>query len=582
MIRPYLIRIFTCLIILGISTQACPAQDAKYKEYQRSSKKKEYFEITYDRRHVEITAPLNGVYKRTRFLHTEIRKHNERVLVDGVVIFDHEGLHLEHELFPFDRICDIHIDKYDDESVMTFYTRTEPDRKVSRVKRGNVIEPIADIVVEEDSFIRGFLFTVIGNIDIQGEVNKDVISLFGDIYVGPEAVVRGDIASVSGRIDASRDASVYGELFSGMHPRGRRHISWRREDELALGSQFAYNRVDGLRSTVQFKYTDPDSLLPTFWIAAGYALESERVRYDIGLEQTILRMPPLSIGGSYYRQLSSEDDWLLSNNENTPFALLVTEDFKDYYEADGGTVYLRLKPIRHLEFEGRYRHEETKWIKAERDLFSLFGGGKVFSYNFGTVDSAFRATGIAEIDSTTNAHLSARLDYDTRDKSDPFSRSAWAVTGIIEWSHPDLDSDFDYRRYTINARRYQKVNRRTMMAVRAMFGGSDGYLPMYKRFYTGGLGTLRGYKHKEYMGTRFWMMNLEYRVDFPKSDLALSILWDVAQIANETKLDDNIEVKHSLGIVAYLGDDFKISLARRLDRSDNDSPQVYVRLDHVL
>jgi len=231
--------------------------------------------------------------------------------------------------------------------------------------------------------------------------------------------------------------------------------------------------------------------------------------------------------------------------------------------------------------EGRYRFEQTKWLKANPHLWSLFGGDKLFRENYSRVEADYRRTGIAEIDSTENAYLSGRIEYDTRDGKEPFEQSAWHVTGDIELSHPDLNSDFDYRRYTVAVRRYQRIHRRVTLLLRGIYGSSDGYLPMYKRYYLGGLGTLRGYRHKEFMGSRFWMANAEYRIDFPRTDLATSLFWDAGQIANDTELSRDIEVKHSVGVAVYLGDDLRINVSKRLDRSFDDTPRIYVRLDHV-
>ena len=78
------------------------------------------------------------------------------------------------------------------------------------------------------------------------------------------------------------------------------------------------------------------------------------------------------------------------------------------------------------------------------------------------------------------------------------------------------------------------------------------------------------------------MVNSEYRISFPASDLVgLSILYDIAQIANETKLSGDIEVSQDIGFALYFGDDFRISFANRLDRSSNDGPKIFVRFQQV-
>ena len=114
-----------------------------------------------------------------------------------------------------------------------------------------------------------------------------------------------------------------------------------------------------------------------------------------------------------------------------------------------------------------------------------------------------------------------------------------------------------------------------------LFGGSDGVLPMHKQFYLGGLGTLYGYEHKEYSGQNFWLAGVEYRFAFPHSDLAASLMWDLGQVS-DTKSFEGAEVKHSLGVAFYFGSDFKIGLAKRLDRADNDKPELFARFTHSL
>jgi len=577
------LRLWFVASILTVSlAPSAFAVESRYKDYKSSHRAQEFFEISFDRKSVSVTVFKEGEEFTRRCNRIEIEKAETFISLGESVAFDTDGLAFGDDKYLYREISDTRITDAEELVTITFFTRPDASRRTERLKKGNRIEFANSIVVEEDEFVRGILFSITGDIEVYGEVNKDIISLFGDVYIGPGAVARGDIASIFGRIDIARDASVYGEVYSREEPRATRKYRFRRREKtLSASGTFKYNRVDGATPYCGARFDDRDSLLPSFWAIGGYGFESERWRYDFGLEQTIWRRRPLVIGGSFYRRLASDDDWLLTDGENTVFALLVTEDFKDYYEAEGGSVYTVFKPFPTLSLEGRYRFESTKWLDAHPHLWSLLGGDKLFGENFGRVEADFRENSIAEIDSTDIAHLSCRVEFDTRDQEDPFEKSAWHLTGDIEWSHPDLNSDFDYRRYMLAVRRYQKIHRRVTLLLRGMYGGSDGYLPMYKRFYLGGLGTLRGYKHKEFMGNQFWMANVEYRVDFPRTDLAASIFWDGGQTTEDVILTFDSNVKHSLGIAAFFGDDLRINLSKRLDRSFDDSPKIYVRLDHV-
>ncbi len=579
---------FSILILL--LTSGIVAED-DYSSYKSLSRYKNYFEISYDKVDISITSFSTDSSKVT-YVHPlkAISFRDSSVVISEIISLNPEGLLIKGELYPYNLIYDALITDKEDLTTITFRSRINGSDKPARTRVGNRISFDQDIIVEEGQFIRGLVFSVMGSIEMYGEANKDLISLFGEIYIGPGAVARGDVASIKGRVDIASDASVYGEIYSGSDRRvKKKHTFGEKDKSLSLDGCFYYNRVDGATPDLKVKFKDIDSLLPSVWVSGGYAFNSERSRYEFGLEQILWRKLPLAVGGSYFRRLSSDDDWLLDNEENTVFALFATEDFKDYYESEGGAAYLSFKPIDKITFKTTYSNEETKWFEAQPHLWSMFGGNKLFRDNFSSVDSlpdsndslTSKDSLAYEINTTTNATIQTTIDYNTLDPEDPLSNSAWHITGSIEWSNPDLGSDFDYKKYKLSVRRYQKIHKNVMLMARVIFGDSKGYLPMYKKFYLGGIGTLRGYKYKELSGNKFWMMNLEYRVNFPKTDFGASIIWDAGQVSDEKMFDSKTEVKNSLGLALHIGKDFRISLSKRLDRSFDDDPRIHVRFDHV-
>lgn len=575
-------RCVLTLLISFLILTAGTIQAVDYKEYKATRLETEYFEISFDKEEVRITTFEDGDAITTSFPKSSLSAKNGRVSAEGTLLFDDLGLLMDGQHYYYDSVYSTHISEDDKIVTITFYTRKPSATRTSRFKRGNIIGVGKPIIIEEDDFIRGTVIAVGTDVEIYGEVNRDIIAIEGDIYVGPDAVARGDIAVINGSAELADNASIYGEVYDVERHRVRfRHRFARDMHDWDFLDKLTYDRVDGLGLYLGVEYRDPDSLLPVFSVSAGYAFNSERWRFNLGLEQTVLRQPAIAVGANYYRRLANEDGWLLGDDENTVFALLATEDFRDYYEAEGGSIYAKARPWTDITVEAGYRHEETGWLDGRRHLWSMFGGNKLFPENFNTVNDDFRAIGIAEVDTTNNGVLYAHAAWDTRDKIDPFDESAWYVTADLEWAGDGLSSDFDYRRYMLGVRRYQKINRRATLVARGIYAGSDGYLPMYKRFFLGGLGTLQGYDHKEYMGTRFWMLNTEYRFRFPRLETAVAVFWDMGQIANDRKLDSSVDVKNDVGLAVYFEDDFRISLAKRLDRSFDDNPVFYVRLDHV-
>ncbi len=573
--RKYPQLIFICFTLCLISFSA---QAINYKNYKRIRNQVELFDITVEKENIKITVANEKEKKYETINKNDISKNDGIITFGKFLKFKHNSIDINGHTVNYEDISEIVTYGDKDRFSLTFYRNKKERDKPSRFRKGNLFEHDKNIIIEENDFIRGFIFSVNGNIEIYGETNEDVISLFGNIFIGPKGVVRGNVITLNTQIDITDDASIYGEIYSGKKQRSLgKHYFYRDNDDFSLTTNFNYNKVDGFSFLVGVKYNDTDSLLPTLWAKTGYAFASERSRFFIGLEQTLYRASPLSIGGEIYRRLASNDDWLLHDNENLVFALMAAEDFKDYYEAEGGTAFIKFKPIEQVSIEARYRFEKTNWLNSHPKLWAIFGSSKDFDANFGTAPETYRSNSITEIDTTNNGTLTLRLNFDNTDKEKPYKYSGFYFNSVYEKSHPDLNSDFHYTRHQTTLTRFQRLNKRILVKLSGTYGASDGYLPMYKKFYLGGLGTLRGYSHKEFIGNKFWMTNIEYLFNFPRSDFGLSLFWDAGQITQNENFSDDDEVKHNIGVGLLFDYDFRVNIATRLDGAENNKVKTYVR-----
>ena len=574
-----LISIF--FIAAGFIALSPMATLSQYKDFVRKETKKKVFEIAYDKKYVSVIDFSGAEAKTVAARRENISFSNSEIKLTPEVFFDSAGLNFQREKHSYENLSDVSIISEKGQTRITFYERGQAPGRSSTIHEGNIITFAEPITIKKGDFVRGMVLSIRGPVTVSGEVNKDIVSLFGDVTIVTGSVARGNIASITGNLNVEQHASIYGEVYSGTKNYESRHFRFYREDEFEQGILFNYNRVDGLLLGGKLGFVHYDSLWPSVDAGIGYAFASQRWRYHLKLTQKLWKRKSLSIGGEYYRKLGSEDDRLLENSENMIFAFLATEDFKDYFETEGAAFWFEIHPERNLLIKTGCRFDDTRWFGAKRRLWSLFGGDKLFSENFSSVEKSFRAAGITEIDSLANGAIFLNVNYDNRDLGEGFNTSGWRIDAELEWSNPDLGSDSEFRRYWLTAIRYQYLNKYSALHLRGTLANSDGYLPMYKRYYLGGLGTMMGYKHKEFIGTRYWQTNAEYWVSLPTNfQCHVIVFWDVSQIANDAKLDSDAEIRHDLGVGLNVSG-LRLNVAKRLDRAADRNPRIYVRLARV-
>lgn len=466
---------------------------------------------------------------------------------------------------------------------LTYYAADTAQSQTSRRRRSadrvNFGLPVS---VDNEQFVRGSIISYFGDITVDGEVNGSVVAVNGNILIGDSAVVRGDVVSVYGTVKLTKGSTVYGVVMaSGEKVTSRRQWSrrWSKaENGFSLAGSFDYNRVDGATPMVGVQYDHIDSLLPSFRALAGYAFASKRWRYNLELTQTAVRGKyPLQFGGKVFRLLKSDDDKLIGDPENGVFALCFNEDWKDFYEAEGAYGFVRIN-YRHLHsFEIGYLAEEQRWLNGHPRLWSVFGT-KEFRDNFSSVPYATLSAHRDDFDSE-NVVTSLQLKYtlDTRDDEKQPTRG-WYGYAAYEYSPQRWKGDFDFKRFEASLRRYQPLGRYLSIDLKGAYGYEEGSrIPLNRYFYLGGLGTIHGYRHKEFRGTEYLLLSGDYLIDIPHSDFRPFIQFDGGKIAPEgLRLSGHGSWYSSIALGVDFQKSIRLFFAKRLDKSGED-PVFYAR-----
>lgn len=482
--------------------------------------------------------------------------------------------------------------------------------KRDQKKNSDIFRFWGDIAIEPDEFIRGDVVTLRGTIRVQGEVDGDVVAVFGSVNLDSTAHVNGDVVSVGGKIYRDKNAVVGGDIvqtsitgvkvdegdqhvsvgLGGVSIRPKKDDDWEQErrrprknwndnyDVLDDNSAmlFRYNRVEGLFLGFRIpreEWSEKTSALFDLYGHAGYGFSRKHACYQIGVERSILgRFGPV-IGVEAHDITTSQDEWIIPTFENSLAALFLREDFQDYYRREGYSAYVSHDISEYLKLTGEFRQEQHFDMKRKTN-WSIFGG-----------DKKFRANPL--IDPIEFRSLVARLSFDTRNYY-KYPDQGWLINLMGEFAGEDFNKNgVDFDRFIVDIRRYQPIVSGENLDFRLRAGSSRGVLPAHLKFDVGGLSTIRGYRFKEFENhNRMLLGNLEYRIYGRRNplrhtvggDLGLILfadagyVWTVPDSLKAQKGFDDLDWKDlytSIGFgLSNREGNVRLEFAKRLDEKD--------------
>jgi surface antigen Omp85-like protein/surface antigen-like variable number repeat protein len=301
-------------------------------------------------------------------------------------------------------------------------------------------------------------------------------------------------------------------------------LRWRTTDTdpiFGSGREDLYSPVDGASLALGFGTTIFDHRKFNHTYVNGYAsykFSRDDPGYSAGIERPIFGGPKLFLGGEIHDVTASDDLWRLTTGEQALVALGFKNSFRDYYRRRGQQVFTVFRAGANNEFSAMARWDRHEPLPNVTD------------YSFFRDDAAFRPNPLV-LDQHVNT-LVFGYTFDTRELSGAGQQStyerhlkdslfgSWVrqSPGLrIEWTSEiaghGMGGDAEFDRHIFNTRGYLPLGPRTLLSGRALFGFSNGTLPIERQFAIGGIGTVHGYSFKEASGTDLTLLNAEYRVN---------------------------------------------------------------------
>jgi cytoskeletal protein CcmA (bactofilin family) len=488
----------------------------------------------------------------------------------------------------------------DDEYILV--SDTIPSKRAKKVRSA---EPIreddnltyeGDTVIDEQDTIRLNVVVKAGDLTVYGEVDGDVLVVGGDLYVKDDGHITGNAKVINGevvkdeaaRIDGYIDKTTSTEKAYRESERKftrsstRLNANWVNETTNLDNFIFRYNRVEGLFLGVgsDKKYYWDSRRSYAAHGSFGYGFKSRGWRGNLGVTRQFAfdEGQLFEIGVEGHNLTDSKDNWIIGLGENTAAAILIHEDFRDYFRRMGYGIsadyavqqdYLTGQvKVEYLADRYRSMENRTEW--------ALFGGDKKFRPNpaidDGDMRSILASAGLSTVTKTI------------------YGSQGWSIFVTGEFADRNFGSDFGFNQYIADVRRYQPLGRYDNFNVRLRVGTMEGTVPLQKTFEIGGLSTLNGFPYKSEAGNRMILLNAEYIINgdflgdlefWPSwlmRDINFLVLSDAALMRTAPPSDtwskgfDDVkfsDFKHDVGVgVATRSGSFRLAFVWRTDRNE--------------
>ncbi len=282
----------------------------------------------------------------------------------------------------------------------------------------------------------------------------------------------------------------------------------------------SYDRVEGFHAGAQYA---SGSAIP--WLelrgAGAYGFSRKRATWGVGATVYTSGERTLGFGADVYSKVAHRPDQnYYGPLYNSLTSVLVANDYRDYYAADGGKVFVAVKPVEWLQAEAGYVNELQRSLPQTED-FAIFVDGSAFRDNPPVAEGRLQAGTLTLSFGPKPVPFDLvwtdRLDVDLEWGGCDFSYGRYAVVGSVQI--PTIGGDFLLK---------------PSLRIRLAAGAHTGSLPPQRTFDLesqssgfGPFGVMRGLHVKEYNGSDYVAVSLEHNFrTLPFLWLGIPFLYD--------------------------------------------------------
>lgn len=373
------------------------------------------------------------------------------------------------------------------------------------------------LTISEKDTIQGNVVIKKGNLFVEGTSIGDALVLKGDIHIENNGVITGDATTLRGEI--FEDGFVGGiirenrgitNLTKSQKNIPRKFIftpqNWFPEHYLTKEGSFRFNRVEqvaiGFTKTKNLNSQNIKPLSAHYLV--NYSFGLHKWEGEFGLSRNIkLQNSFLQLSAEYHSLVSTDDQWLITTEDNSLSTLFSKDDYMDYFYKEGASLSL---DFHFAESQNRFfvgsSYLNDKYTSLNKTTnWSLFGKN-LYRENYlideGQINSLIFSAGYSSI------------------KNNNYTSSGWNIFVTNEIGGIGKNQIYKFDRTIIDIRRLQSISENDQLRIRLRFGILNGDTIQQKKLFLGGFNSLPAYSYKEFEGSRMILINAEY---FIKGDL---------------------------------------------------------------
>lgn len=278
---------------------------------------------------------------------------------------------------------------------------------------------------------------------------------------------------------------------------------------ITLGA--GYSKSDGLMGIIEFgeeNFRGTGDKFKVHWEIGG---KKKYKNYQISYLKPWIDSKGTSLGFSFFNREDEYTDYNEDGNEvaeynkksrgfNISFGRQTGEYTRDYLTLESRKDTYKFDPDENSENGFRY---DKNGAGTGPDNHNPNG-----SYNF--LNDNYRGKNFGRINSVTWQKV-----YDSRDNIYDPTRGR-RISYTTQWAGHGLGGDFDFYKFTAEARMYKKLGAKNVLAFRARGGFIQGDAPYSQLFTLGGADSLRGYEDDQFRGKYMYNATLEFRFPIVK------------------------------------------------------------------